>query len=72
MKALEIEQLKQDILFLNENIKNSENYVNYLLGRYSSPHNTVRKYNEKIEKWKKERYELKQELVILENQPCNE
>jgi len=72
MRAVEILELREQISNLNDNIKNSENYINYLKDRYTSPFSTIGKYHEKIKKWKKERYELKKQLVVLESKPCNE
>ncbi|QDP49747.1 MAG: hypothetical protein Unbinned6284contig1004_16 [Prokaryotic dsDNA virus sp.] len=72
MRAIEILEIREEIDNLNGNIKNSENYINHLKERYTSPFSTIGKYNEKIKKWKKELYDLKKQLVVLESSPCNE
>jgi|GEM_PF-6271459 len=64
--TIEILTLKQDVAFLEENISNSKNYIEYLKQRYTNPWRTIRKYHEKIEKWTKEKYEIQKEIVVLE------
>lgn len=72
MRAVEILELREQIATLSDNISKSENYINYLKERYTNPLSTIGKYHEKIKKWKKERYDLKKQLVVLESKPCNE
>lgn len=71
MKAIEILELREQLAILESNIKNAENYIAYLKKRYPNPLTTVGKYNEKITQWKKEKWEVEKELLVLENNPCN-
>lgn len=72
MRSIEILQLREEIAILDGNIENSESYIEYLKQRYTSPLSTMGKYREKINKWKKEKWELQKQLLVLENEPCNE
>lgn len=72
MKALEIIDIKERIAKLDLDITFSEKYLNHLYSRYTNPKHTINKYVNKIKQWRRERYELKKELVVLESEPCNE
>ena len=65
--SLESINLREEIAELSACIEKSESYIRYLEERYANPEDTVKKHRELIKCWRKERYELEKELVVLEN-----
>lgn len=69
--SLETINLQAEIEDIDTCIELAEKYIIYLQERYANPHTTIAKQRKSIAEWKKERYELEKELLVLTNQPCN-
>lgn len=64
--TVEILNLKRDIEMISENIKCWKNCIQHLKNQKPIDRKKIKENYEKIEKWEKEKYELKKELVVLE------